>query len=628
MRRLLTVTIAAVILAGCSKPQEPAKQIPLKDFFRNPEQTYFQLSPDGKYIAMTMPYEKRMNIHVQAVGSKDITRLTAVTDRDISQYFWKGNDRLLFIKDFGGDENFHLFAVDREGKESKDLTPFEGARVELVDDLRDHDTDVLISTNQRKKEIFDVYRLNTVTGEMKMVAENPGNVTAWVTDHTGMLRIAVTTDGVNSSILYREDDTKPFKSILTTTFKDQFAPLFFTFDNKNLYAASNLGRDKVAIVTFDLATAKETGVLFEHADNDVESMSYSRLRKVLTEIHYTTWKPERKVLDPETEQMYSFLKGKLADMEIYLTSSNKAEDVYIVRTVSDRSLGSFYIYDKTKNTLDKIADRAPWLNADDLVEMKPIEYTSRDGLKIHGYLTLPKGVDPKKLPVVVHPHGGPWARDVWGFNSEVQFLANRGFAVLQMNFRGSTGYGREFWTKSFKQWGRTMQNDISDGVKYLTDEGIADPKRIAIYGGSYGGYATLAGITLTPELYACAVDYVGVSNMFTFMKTIPPYWKPYLDQFYEMVGDPVKDSVMLAEVSPVFHVDKIKAPLFIAQGAKDPRVNVDESDQVVKALKQRGVEVEYLVKANEGHGFHNEENRMEFYGAMEKFLAKHLVPKN
>ena len=627
MRRLLTVTIAAVILAGCSKPQEPAKQVPLKDFFRNAEQTYFQLSPDGKNIAMLMPYEKRLNIHVQAVGSKDIKRLTGVTDRDISQYFWKGNDRLLFIKDFGGDENFHLFGVDREGKEAKDLTPYEGARVELVDQLIDSETDVLISTNQRKKELFDVYRLNTATGETKMIAENPGNVTGWVTDHNGALRIAVTTDGVNSSILYREDETKPFKSIMTTTFKDQFAPLFFTFDNKNLYAASNLARDKVAIVEFDLGALKEKSVLYENAEYDVNGMDYSRARKVLTEINFTTWKPERKVLDGETQKIYDFLKSQLPDVEIYLTSHNKAEDVFTVRTISDRSLGTFYLYDKTKGSLDKIADRAPWLHAEDLAEMKPIEYTSRDGLKIHGYLTLPKGMDAKNLPVVVNPHGGPWARDTWGFNPEVQFLANRGFAVLQMNFRGSTGYGREFWMKSFKQWGRTMQNDISDGVKWLVDQGIADPKRVAIYGGSYGGYATLAGITLTPELYACAVDYVGVSNMFTFMRTIPPYWKPYLDQFHEMVGDPVKDSVMLAEVSPVFHVDKIVAPLFIAQGAKDPRVNVNESEQVVAALKARGIDVEYLVKANEGHGFHNEENRMEFYASMEKFLAKHLLAK-
>jgi dipeptidyl aminopeptidase/acylaminoacyl peptidase len=273
--------------------------------------------------------------------------------------------------------------------------------------------------------------------------------------------------------------------------------------------------------------------------------------------------------------------------------------------------------------LTKLADIAPWLDEKELVEMKPISYRSRDGLTMHGYLTLPRGGG-KNLPLIVNPHGGPWARDEWTYNSEVQFLANRGYAVLQVNFRGSTGYGREFWEASFKQWGKKMQDDVSDGVAYAIREGIADPKRVAIYGASYGGYATLAGLAFTPELYACGVDYVGVSNLFTFLKTIPPYWKPMLDMLHEMVGHPERDKALLEEASPVMHAGKIRAPLLIAQGAKDPRVNVDESDQMVAALKKRGVDVEYLLKENEGHGFLNEENRFEFYEAMERFFAKHL----
>jgi dipeptidyl aminopeptidase/acylaminoacyl peptidase len=263
--------------------------------------------------------------------------------------------------------------------------------------------------------------------------------------------------------------------------------------------------------------------------------------------------------------------------------------------------------------------------------MQPIQYEARDGKIIHGYLTLPQNAkDAKNLPVVINPHGGPWARDSWGWNPEVQFLANRGYAVLQMNFRGSTGYGKEFWESSFKQWGQNMQNDISDGVIWLTKQGIADPARVSIYGASYGGYATLAGITFTPELYACAIDYVGVSNLFSFMKTIPPYWKPYLEMMYTMVGNPndPADSLMMRNNSPVFHVGNIKCPLFIAQGAKDPRVNKDESDQVVAALKNNNITVQYMVKDNEGHGFRNEENRFEFYEAMETFLKTHLAKKS
>ena len=262
-----------------------------------------------------------------------------------------------------------------------------------------------------------------------------------------------------------------------------------------------------------------------------------------------------------------------------------------------------------------------------MAEMIPVSYPSRDGLTIEGYLTLPAGLTmetARQLPVVVNPHGGPWARDSWGYNPEVQFLANRGYAVLQMNFRGSTGYGRKFKELSYKQWGQTMQNDITDGVRWLISQGIADSTRIAIYGGSYGGYATLAGLTYTPDLYACGVDYVGVSNLFTFLQTIPPYWKPMLDMMYEMVGDPQKDSTMLAAYSPALNADKIKAPLLVVQGANDPRVNKAESDQMVAALRARGVDVDYMVKDNEGHGFHNEENRFAFYRTMERFLAKHL----
>ena len=354
-------------------------------------------------------------------------------------------------------------------------------------------------------------------------------------------------------------------------------------------------------------------------------MDYSHKRKVLTVITYITWKTERKFLDPQTEELFKKVRKHLPKDEISITSPNKNEDIFIVRRFSDRSLGTYYLYEAASDKLTKLADISPWLKEEEMCEMKPITYPSRDGLTINGYLTLPDGAAPKNLPVVVNPHGGPWARDSWRFNPEVQFLANRGFAVLQMNFRGSTGYGRKFWEASFKQWGKKMQDDITDGVLWLIKQGIADPKRVAIYGGSYGGYATLAGVTFTPDLYACAVDYVGVSNLFTFMKTIPPYWKPLLEMVYEMVGNPEKDKELLESASPVFHVDKIKVPLFVAQGANDPRVNINESNQIVEALKKRGVPVEYMVKDNEGHGFRNEENRFDFYEAMEKFLTKHLL---
>lgn len=631
MKKLILVAMCVVVLLPFSinaqqGKQTMVKQIPVRDFFKNPEQAGYSVSPNGKFIAYEKPYQSRMNVFVRPIDGTQETRLTGETARDISGYFWKGNDRIIYLKDFGGDENFHLFSVDLKGENLKDLTPFEGVLAQVVDDLEEHETDMLIGLNKRNKEIFDVYRLNVVTGEMKMVAENPGNITGWVTDHEGRIRVASTTDGVNTTLLYREDETKPFKSVLTTTFKEGVTPLFFTFDNKYLYATSNLNRDKYAIVKFDIANGKELELIYENPEVDVSSMSYSRKRKVLTSIVYTMWKTERKFLDKTAEDRYKKVVAKLPGKEVSFTDMDKDENLFVVRTYSDRSLGSYYLYDSSKDKLTKLADVSPWINENDLVEMKPVKYTSRDGLTINGYLTLPKGQS-KNLPVVINPHGGPWYRDEWGYNPEVQFLANRGFAVLQMNFRGSVGYGRKFWEASFKQWGKKMQDDVTDGVQWLIKEGIADPKRVAIYGGSYGGYTTLAGITFTPDLYAAAVDYVGVSNLFTFMKTIPPYWKPFLEMIYEMVGHPEKDKELLASASPVMFADKIKTPLLIAQGAKDPRVNKDESDQMVAALKKRGVEVEYIVKENEGHGFGNEENRFEFYEAMERFLTKHLMKK-
>jgi dipeptidyl aminopeptidase/acylaminoacyl peptidase len=390
-----------------------------------------------------------------------------------------------------------------------------------------------------------------------------------------------------------------------------------------LFASSNIGRDKAAIVRLDPATAKEDGVIFEHPEVDVGGLDWSHKRKVYTEAQFVTWKRERHFFDAETQAIFADLQSRLPGYEIDLQSNNRDEDVFAVAAWSDRTQGVRYLYERASGKLTKLAEITPWLDESALAEMKPISYAARDGHTIHGYLTLPCGGG-TNLSLVVNPHGGPWARDTWGYNPEVQFLANRGYAVLQVNFRGSVGYGRSFWEASFRQWGKTMQDDVSDGVKYVVEQGLADRKRIAIYGASYGGYATLAGLAFTPELYACGVDYVGVSNLFTFLKTIPPYWKPMLDMFYEMVGNPEKDKELLAAASPVLHADRIRAPLLIAQGAQDPRVNIDESDQMVAALQKHGVPVEYIVKDNEGHGFHNEENRFEFYEAMEKFLDKYL----
>lgn len=601
----------------------------VEDFFKNPDKTSFQISPEGDYFSYMAPYENRMNIFIQKIGEEEANRVTEETDRDISGYFWANNDRLLYIKDAGGDEDFKLYAVNKDGSNPKDLTPYDSVRIQIIDDLEDQKDEVIIGMNKRNPMLFEPYRLNITNGEIERLADNddPMNpIAGWVTDHEGKIRVALSiSNGVEQNLMYRDTEEDSFEVVLTTNFKETVDPLFFDFENKHLYASSNLNRDKSAIVKFDVANGKEMEVLFEHPLVDVSGLSYSRKRKVLTTISYTTDKRQMKFLDAEAESIYNRLKEELGDYEVVITSTNDDENKFLVRTYSDRSLGSYYFFDKEKDALTKLTDVSPWINEEDMAPMKPIQYKSRDGMTIYGYLTLPQGVEAKNLPVVVNPHGGPWARDNWGYNPEVQLLASRGYAVLQMNFRGSTGYGRAFWEASFKEWGQSMQDDITDGVQWLIDQGIADPDRVAIYGASYGGYATLAGVTFTPDLYKCAIDYVGVSNLFTFMKTIPPYWEPYLKMMYEMVGNPnSEDSVMMRQASPAYHVDKITAPLLVVQGANDPRVNIDESDQIVKALREQGVEVPYMVKYDEGHGFRNEENRIEFYKVMVGFLNKHM----
>ena len=436
-------------------------------------------------------------------------------------------------------------------------------------------------------------------------------------------------DGVNTQILYRDHEEEDFRPVLTTNFRENVCYSLFTPDNKMVWGVSNRGRDKNALVLIDPATAEEREVLFEHERYDVDALTYSRKRRCLLGAFCAGHRePVRHYFDETAREQRARLEKHFPGRQIGLVDTDRDEVRCIVLVAGDRTRGAYYFYDRESDHTELLAEAAPWLPESEMVPMHPVTFTTRDGLLIEAYLSLPPGVElnaiDTPLPVIVNPHGGPWTRDDWGFSSEVQFLCSRGYAVFQLNFRGSTGYGREFLEKSYKQWGLSMQDDITDGVHWLIDSGIADPKRIAIYGASYGGYATLAGACFTPDLYCCAIDYVGVSNLLTFLQTIPPYWRSMLEMMYEQVGHPERDRAQLEATSPALHADAIRCPLFIAQGANDPRVNKDESDQMVAALRSRGVEVEYMVKDNEGHGFANQENRFDFYRAVERFLQTHV----
>lgn len=662
--------LSTVLMVGCikfkdsnemkkfnfqSEYQDEDRELTVRDFFKNSEVMMFRLSPDGENISYLAPYESRMNIFVLSANGGEPVRLTSETDRSIMAYAWVNNERIVYLKDTGGDENYQLYGVKKDGSDFKDYTANPQVMVQIADLLKDNDEEILIAMNERNPQVFDIYRLNVNTGEKTLVCENPGNIQGWMMDHKGVVRVAYTIeDGVNTSILYRENENEEFRKVLTTNYKDEVSFKSFDPENKYVYATTNIGRDKAALVLMDPSTCEEIEVLYENPKYDVDDIIYSdkdyKLQAATCVAHQGT---EYHFFDKEYETTHNVIKDMLRsqNLEFVITNWDKNENTAIVCAYSDRNPGTYYLFEKNiarnhtcragggegllyfsaregrRYDLTKIADCKPWIKPGKMCSMIPVEYISRDGLNIEAYLTLPNGMtidSAKNLSVVINPHGGPWARDIWEYNPEVQFLASKGYAVLQMNFRGSTGYGRNHKELSYKQWGQNMQNDITDGVNWLIEKGIADPKRIAIYGGSYGGYATLRGITKDPNLYACAIDYVGVSNLFTFMEAFPPYWKPLLQMMYDMVGDPVKDKDMLTDNSPVFMVDRIKTPLFVAQGANDPRVNKSESDQMVEALRARGVDVDYMVKDNEGHGFANEENRFEFYEAMEAFLAKYL----
>lgn len=550
-------------------------------------------------------------------------RVTSTTDRDIAGLFWKDNN-MYYLKDNGGDENYHIYSSSFNGAKEKDLTPYPNVVVLPIDYLKDVEDEILIMMNKEDATVFDVYKLNVKTGATKLVAKNPGNILSWIPDSNGQIRMAVASDGVVGAVLYRETEEDEFQPFISIDAGETVSPLGFSRDNQSIYAVSDKGRDKAALVKYDLEGKEE--VVFSNPLVDISGALYSSTKDQLLYAAYITDKVHYNFFDSEFENLFNKMKDQLgvSASEFGINDYNKEMTKFIVSVSSDTVYGKYYYYDAETETMTLLAELGSWLDAGNLAEMHSISYEARDGLIIHGYLTLPKNKIAEDLPLVVIPHGGPWARDMWGFNNEVQLLANQGYAVLQANFRSSTGYGKEFLEAGNKQWGLKIQDDITDGVQWAIDLGIADAEKIGIYGASFGGYATLAGITFTPDLYAAAVDYVGVSNIFTLLETIPPYWETQRNMFYERVGHPEKDKELLKAASPVFHVDKIKTPLFVAQGANDPRVNKQESDQIVQALKNRGVEVEYMVKDNEGHGFANEENRIEFYNALVDFFAEYL----
>lgn len=601
--------------------------LPLETFFRNPDKSSFTVSPDGTHVAYRADVDGIVNLYVQPIDGTDAVAVSNDRRRSIQVYTWKG-DRILYAQDTGGDENHYLCSVACDGTDLKVLTPTDGVKtiiIDMLDGIPGYEGSIMIAMNTRRPEYFDPFVLDCATGVSTPIFDNDDDMEGWLVDNTGTIRMARKAVGTTNAYYHRVDADSPFELLFEAAYTDHFQPVAFHADNCLVYAISNIGRDTMALVSYDPRSRREVEVIHVVDGYDIDGATYDRFRGTLATITWVGERREHLVLDSRWKDRYEQIHRHIEPGTGWLVSTDDRLRYGIVHIASDLHPASYALLDGATGSWRMLANAVPWIDPAAMAPMEPISYTSRDGLTIHGYLTKPLHTDGRPVPVIVNPHGGPWARDVWGFNPVVQFLANRGYAVLQMNFRASTGYGRSFWLAGNKQWGLAMQDDITDGVRWLIDRGIADPARIAIYGGSYGGYATLAGITFTPDLYACAIDYVGISNLFSFLDSIPPYWKPYLEQIYARVGDPVADREQLEATSPLFHANRIKVPVFIAQGANDPRVKQAESDQMVEALRANGVPVDYMIKTDEGHGFVNQDNRFDFYRAMETFLAEHLA---
>ncbi|MGD9573770.1 MAG: alpha/beta fold hydrolase [Thermoleophilia bacterium] len=604
--------------------------IPLRHFFDNPERALARISPDGRRLSWLAPVDGVLNVWVRDVDGGEAVAVTDDRDRGIRSYMWSRDaTRILYGQDVGGDENSHVLAVDVDGDgrgRTRDLTPYPGVRAGLIAAPRSTPRHVIVSMNLRDRTLFDPYRLTLATGRIELLAENPGNVIGWLADRDGRLRAAraQTPDG-DYEVLWRDDEDGEFRVVATYANEDGGHPFSFTPDGSRLWVGSARGGDLLRLVELDPADGSERDI-----DGDEEAdLSGPVISDKTGELMGAVYLRDRVVMhafDADLARDWERVRA-LHPGDPHITGQDADETMWTVAFDDDRDPGATFIFRRDTGEAELLYRSRPWLDPATLAPMTPVVITSRDGLPLHSYLTLPLDAEPRGLPAVLVVHGGPWARDAWGYDPQAQLLANRGYAVLQVNYRGSTGFGKSFTHAAEKEFAGKMHDDLIDGVGWLVAEGIADPSRVAIYGGSYGGYAALVGATFTPGVFAAAISVVGPSSLVTLVRSFPPYWRPLLaSTWFRYVGDP-DDPDQLADLearSPLNKVDEIVAPLLVIQGANDPRVTKAESDQIVEALRARGVDVEYMVKDDEGHGFVKPENRLEMFAAVEKFLARHL----
>ncbi len=627
---LVLAGMAVLMIAGLATAwaAEDLPLIPRQVLFGNPVKAAPRISPDGTLLAYLAPSAKNvLNVWVRTIGKADDVQVTNDTHRGIRIHFWAEDGKHLFyLQDSGGDENWHVYSVDLVTKVVRDLTPFQGVRATNLMLDKKFPNQMLVGLNLRDRRVSDMHRIDLTSGAITLDTENPGDVLVWVTDPDFQIRACQAQNPQDASTIVRVRDGKdsPWRDLVVLPFGENGGVIDFCADGKSLYFQTSVGADTARLVRIDATTGKELETIARDPKSDLAGAFVHPDTKKVQAVAFSYLKNEWRVLDPSIKEDFAEL-AKLGRGEFYPGGRDRADTKWLVTYQVDDGPVAWYAYDRTSKKAELLFVNQPDLAKYKMARMEPVVIKARDGFKLVSYLTLPVGSRGKNLPLVLNVHGGPWARDGWGYDSEAQWFANRGYATLQVNFRGSTGFGKKFLNAGNGQWGvGTMQHDLTDAVRWAIKQGIADPKKVCIYGGSYGGYATLAGLVFTPELYSCGVDIVGPSNIKTLLASIPPYWAPMKKQMILRIGDIENDEAFNKKISPLFHAANIRVPLIVAQGANDPRVNIREADQVVTAMRAKKLPVTYVVYTDEGHGFARPDNRLDFYGRVDEFLAKHL----
>ena len=623
----LCFTIVTVA-AGCSFKLPLIKKaesdlIPAEVFFQSPEISGAKLSPDGGYIAFLKPWQGVLNIYAMKNGKGTPVRISDASEIDVRDFIWKDRNRIVYVNDPEGNGCDRLFIADPDGLNPKALTPNENVRIRIVDRLVGVENTVLIEMNKRRKGYYDAYRFDLLNEKKQFAAKALGTSTSWIADNEGALRCAVATGVERSTVYYRKDESLPFYPLLSFDFKDAFEPLCFTFDNRYLYVLSDLDRDKEALFTYDPDNRRFVECLFEHPQTDVDELLRSTKRQVPTGVTFLTDRRRHHFFDEERKRLQEAVERRVPECDAVVTDISLDETKALVRTHDDRSRGALFLYDVDEDKLKEIFDFGPRIDAKKFRPMRHFLYRARDGLAIDAYLTLPEPSNSEKPPLVVIPHAGPWARNVWGFDPEVQFLASRGLAVLQVNYRGSVGYGKSFWRAGFEEWGRNILNDIEDGVRWVVDQGIADPERVGVYGTSFGGYAALMEASRADGPFACAASRLGFLNLGALIASRTKTGAGDPGPLYETIGHPYLDSNRLRESSPLFSAERITVPILLSHYEGDPNSSMQDVNRFVEILEGNGVPVRLLL-ADDEQGVSYGEDPLAFYTALEAFFGEHL----